>query len=777
LAGPLTAAPIPPAGVLIADAGQRIVHVEGDLFAAPGLGADGWIGLRLDEAIPQHGRPGLLPRYAAALAGEPQAFEYRSQDPARSYWVQMTPTRGRDGVIDSVVSVMQDITERLRVTSELARSEARLHEAERMVGVGSWEMAVATRVITFSPGLARLVVLVDGQRLDAESHLQMVHPDDRKLVDRAESDCLRNGAAMCEYRVVRPDGMIRTLSLRAELVPRQPGEPLCMRGAVLDVSDQRAAERERLASELVFRQGFDAAPIGMALSDPVHGRYLQVNDALCRLLGCSREELLGRTFDSVTHADDRRKVHEARAAMLSDDLTAFETEKRYLRADGTIAWGMLHLTPVRRPDGSVEAFHSQIVDITERKEREAHVVQDVGDAVWLGRIRDALDEKRLVLYAQPIVDLVTGETVQHELLLRMRDEHGGIIAPGEFLPVAERYGLISEIDHWVIRQAVEIAAGGTATEFNLSGRSIADPTIIRELATAIHETGADPSLLVVEVTETALAGQIEAGRTFARSVKELGCRLALDDFGTGFSSLSYLKHLPADFLKIDIDFVRELTSSETDARVIRGIVGLAREFDQTTIAEGVEDEATLLLLKELGVDQAQGYLLGRPAPRPDAPAGPAAVRSVPTATGADPVAVVEAAFEAFARRDLSAMLSYCRPDIILRPVATSQLSNRAAPYRGIDGVRAYFADVATVWDELTLTPLSFRQAQGSVIGFGRADGRRGAEQIVASVLWVVRVQEDLVASIEVFQAVDGGASLSPSQLERLTRPAPAFSAR
>ena len=215
------------------------------------------------------------------------------------------------------------------------------------------------------------------------------------------------------------------------------------------------------------------------------------------------------------------------------------------------------------------------------------------EALWLGRIRDALDEDRFVLYAQPIVDLMTGQTVQHELLLRMRSEDGQIIAPGAFLPAAERYGLISEIDRWVIRQAVQIAAEGVPTEFNLSGRSIGDPDILRELATAIEESGVDPSLLVVEVTETAFVGQTEAGRAFAQRVRELGCRLALDDFGTGFSSLSYLKHLPADHLKIDIDFVRELTSSETDARVVRGIVGLAREFNQTTIAEGVEDEETL----------------------------------------------------------------------------------------------------------------------------------------------------------------------------------------
>jgi EAL domain-containing protein (putative c-di-GMP-specific phosphodiesterase class I) len=273
---------------------------------------------------------------------------------------------------------------------------------------------------------------------------------------------------------------------------------------------------------------------------------------------------------------------------------------------------LLNWSPVRREDGSVQALYSQLVDITERKEHESQLEQDVGEALWLARIRDALDEDRLVLYAQPIVDLMTGQTVQHELLLRMRGENGEIIAPGEFLPAAERYGLISEIDRWVIRQAVQIASAGIPTEFNLSGRSIGDPDVLRELAAAIEESGVDPSLLVVEVTETALVGQTEAGRAFAERVREIGCRLALDDFGTGFSSLSYLKHLPADHLKIDIDFVRELTSSDTDARVVRGIVGLAREFNQATIAEGVEDEQTLARLARLGCDLAQGYHLGRP---------------------------------------------------------------------------------------------------------------------------------------------------------------------
>ena len=763
---------IAPAAVLIMDAARRIVHVEGGAFAAHGLHTEEWIGLTIDAVLPPDAAPILIPHYQAAAAGESQSFEYWTRDGRSAYLVQMTPVRDEHGQVTTVVAVMEDITERLRVNSELGRSEARLREAERMAGIGSWELEVLTGEITFSPGLARLLGLPGVHRLTSESHLALVHPDDRQLVAGIGEKCVLAGSTACEYRIVRPDGNIRTFALHAELVPLADGGPLFMRGAILDVTERRAAEEERLSAEHLFRQGFEAAPIGMALSDPDNGRCVRVNDAMCRLLQRSREELLGESMYAFTHPDDKAAIWRAREEMLSGDGSAatFQCECRVIRPDGSVAWGMLHMTPMRRPDGSIEVLYSQLVDITERKEREFRLESDVGDAIWLGRIRDALDEDRFVLYSQPIVDLVTGQTVQNELLLRMRGTDGSIIAPGEFLPVAERYGLISEIDRWVLREAVEMAATGTPTEFNLSGRSISDPNIIHELAAAIRDTGVDPSLLVVEVTETAFVGQTDAGRQFAERVRALGCRMALDDFGTGFSSLSYLKHLPADYLKIDIDFVRELITSETDARVIRGIVGLAREFDQVTIAEGVEDEATLMTLKELGVDQAQGYLFGRPAPRGSAAAPTEPVQRSPHAGCDDPVGVVRSAFEAFAARDMPAMLSLCAPDIVLRPFVTQQFAQRAEPYRGLDGVRSYVADVAEVWDELTLTPLSFRLAQESVIGFGRADGRRAGGRILASIVWVVRLTEGLVASIEVFQAV-GGPSMSPSQLERLEHPA------
>jgi ketosteroid isomerase-like protein len=221
--------------------------------------------------------------------------------------------------------------------------------------------------------------------------------------------------------------------------------------------------------------------------------------------------------------------------------------------------------------------------------------------------------------------------------------------------------------------------------------------------------------------------------------------------------------------------VRELTVSETDARVVRGIVALAREFNQTTIAEGVEDEATLLMLRDMGVDLAQGYLFGRPAPmQSDASSSeplPARGQGLVPISGIDPVTIVTEAFDAFARRDVGGMLARCHPDFVLRSFATAQRVERTAPYRGHEGVHAYLRDVATVWEELSLTLLTFRQAQDSVIGFGRVEGRRPGERVLGSIMWVVQLRDDLVASIEVFQAA-GGPSLSESQLARLADGAP-----
>jgi EAL domain-containing protein (putative c-di-GMP-specific phosphodiesterase class I) len=195
-----------------------------------------------------------------------------------------------------------------------------------------------------------------------------------------------------------------------------------------------------------------------------------------------------------------------------------------------------------------------------------------------------------------------------------------LLAPGEFLGAAERLGLIHAIDRWVVRQAIDLLAGGRAPadlplSVNLSGESVAgDPDLLRLIEAELEATQVDPAKLVFEVTETAAIANITEAREFALGVRRLGCSLALDDFGTGFGSFYHLKHLPVDFLKIDREFVHNLPQSQVDQRLVRSIVEVARALRIRTVAESVGDEATIRLLREFGVDFIQGFHVGRPEP-------------------------------------------------------------------------------------------------------------------------------------------------------------------
>ena len=239
---------------------------------------------------------------------------------------------------------------------------------------------------------------------------------------------------------------------------------------------------------------------------------------------------------------------------------------------------------------------------------------------WAERIREALEEDRFTLYAQPIVDLSDGEVRQHELLLRMIDERGEVIPPAAFIGIAERFDLMQEIDRWVVARAIRLMAEQRAAgrelvfEVNISGSSTGDPELLTIIERELAETGVDPVNLVLEVTETTAVANIPQAQQFAARLAELGCRFALDDFGAGFGSFYYLKHLPFDLLKIDGEFVRSCTTSTTDQLLIRAAVDIARGLGKKTIAEYVGDEATVELLRQLGVDYAQGFHLGRPGP-------------------------------------------------------------------------------------------------------------------------------------------------------------------
>jgi len=233
---------------------------------------------------------------------------------------------------------------------------------------------------------------------------------------------------------------------------------------------------------------------------------------------------------------------------------------------------------------------------------------------WAEKIRRALDNGQLALYAQPIMDVKTAQIVQHELLLRMNDPDEGVVAPGPFLAVAERLGLIGEIDRWVVRNGIQFAASGHPVEINLSGDSMTDQEMLKLIAAELKHSQVDPSIVTFEITETAAIANLQEAIQFANQLRQLGCKFALDDFGTGFGSFIYLKHLPVSILKIDGEFIHQLKDSEVDQRIVRAIVYIAEALGKQTVAEWVGDQETLQLLSSLNVDYAQGYYVGKPQP-------------------------------------------------------------------------------------------------------------------------------------------------------------------
>ena len=234
------------------------------------------------------------------------------------------------------------------------------------------------------------------------------------------------------------------------------------------------------------------------------------------------------------------------------------------------------------------------------------------------RIRDALTRDRLRLATQPIRDLASGGVERYELLLRMAGEDGELLPAASFIRVAERSGMIQELDRWVVARALRLLAGRQSVgdpvglHVNLSGASLSDLSVLDFIERGFDEGGVDPARVTFEITQTARVEDYETAAGFADRLTEFGCEVAIDDYGSGFGPFDYLRRVPFDVIKIDGGFVREMARNDADQLIVKAIVQIARGLGKRTIAEFVEDEETARLLLEYGVDMAQGYHLGRP---------------------------------------------------------------------------------------------------------------------------------------------------------------------
>ena len=258
----------------------------------------------------------------------------------------------------------------------------------------------------------------------------------------------------------------------------------------------------------------------------------------------------------------------------------------------------------------IHSFQENDIDLMRRR-REMQ---------WAARINNALEESRFELYRQTIQPLQVEDSGSHyELLLRMRDEQGGIISPELFIAAAERYGITPNIDRWVITNAFRWLVSEadererlSLCSINLSGQSLGDEKFLPFVIDQFQTSGLDATKICFEITETAAIASYSQANRFINALKELGCKFALDDFGTGLSSFGYLKHFPVDFLKIDGSFVKEILHDPIDREMVRSINEIGHLTGKQTIAEFAENEEIITMLRGMGIDYAQGYGVSEP---------------------------------------------------------------------------------------------------------------------------------------------------------------------
>ena len=511
----------------------------------------------------------------------------------------ITQRRHAERVVTQQADLLDEVDVSVIATNEAGQITHWNRGAERLFG---W-----TRVEAIGARARALAAAVD-----AEHELEIV------------GGLRQHGHWEGETVMSRRDGSTFPAYVRDRAMLDADGRPTGMIGIAVDITDRVAAERRLVRTRNHLRAVADSMGEGLFTLDP-DGCVTFMNPAAEELLGWTGIELAGRVMHDLTHAHrpdgSGFPIEECPILRVRrDGVTVRVEDDVFTRRDGRLLPVSYTASPFQTNDG-VEGCVVVFEDITERKARQDSLEQEVERLSWIARVQDALAEDRLLLYAQPIIDLRTREVVQRELLLRLREPDGEIIGPAAFLQIAEEFNLIGEIDRWVIERGIEIASTGHAVEINLSARSVGDQGILEHIERTIARTGADPTRVVFEITETAMVEDNAAAFAFAERLHALGCKLALDDFGTGYGGLIYLKTLPVDFMKIDIEFVRDLIDNPGSRQVVQAVVALARGFGLKTVAEGVEDAETFELLIELGVDYGQGFHIACPRPLDSTVAG------------------------------------------------------------------------------------------------------------------------------------------------------------
>lgn len=561
--------------------------------------------------------------------------------------------------------------------SDLTKSRETLADAQRLAGLSSWEWDLESNIVYWSKEIyARFGVPEDSVNSNSDSFWNLIHPDDRDAVKeafvaaiKAEKPCNQ------DYRIVLPNGATQIIHVQGRTEYDIDGRALRMHGTIQDITERKRTEEQ--IRHLAFYDSLTSLPNRMLFREQLNQalqsarreeRYVailfldldnfkRVNDTLghtigdlllqdvgARLAQCIRAEdslarspsaqpnltvarlggdeftvLLGR----IANTQDAAKVAQRILDSLSES-TFVDGHELFVSASIGIAVypfdGEETETLIKNADAAM--YHAKSHGRSRYHFYNPSMNASALEKLNLERsLRKALDRDEFVLYFQPLVHGTSGEIIGNEALLRWRHPERGLIAPGEFIPLAEETGLIVPIGQWVIetacKQNIQWQRAGLPSVpvmVNLSTIQFHDPKLVSKVEDVLRETGLDSRYLTLELTESMLMQDSEHNMTTLLELRRLGVGLAIDDFGTGFSSLNYLKRFPVDHLKIDQSFVRDITQDMGNSAIALAIIALARSLNLGVVAEGVETTEERDFLRSNGSPDMQGYLFCQPQP-------------------------------------------------------------------------------------------------------------------------------------------------------------------
>lgn len=566
--------------------------------------------------------------------------------------------------LDSILQQQQELEHsRKELIKQKIQAEITLHSI--MDGVITTN---AEGLIVYLNPVAERMLGLEARRavdLPLQDVIQLVHEDNGEQIVSPTVACLANRQVEVlenHAALVRGDGKIIPIEATTAPMRNDEGEVI---GAVMvfqDVSQQRRMSRQLsyqashdmltgLYNRRMFEEQVEAVLLNVLSEDRHHAMcYLDldqfkiVNDTCGHIAGDELLRQLAELFKSCIREGDilarlggdefgllLENCELKKAAEVAEKLRQSVKNYRFVWQDHSFEIG------ASIGVAGIHADNMDLAAILAAADMACYAAKDMGrnrvhiyepsDAVlserhgqmhWAGRITRALDEGRFVLFQQPVVALDGQAGVDHashcEVLIRMKD-NDGIISPDSFIPAAERYNLMPAIDRWVVTQVFQMQQAhcdGKVVAINLSGTSLADEGLLRYVLEAAEKYQVNLSRVCFEITETAAIGNLHKATQFIKELKARGCRFSLDDFGSGLSSFSYLKNLSVDYIKIDGSFVVDMLNDPIDRAMVEAIVSVGHIMGIQVIAEWVENRETLELLREMGVDYAQGFYLGRP---------------------------------------------------------------------------------------------------------------------------------------------------------------------